>query len=115
MHELSVAMNIVELAQEEAERHGAVRVSAIHLRLGPLSGVVKEALLSAYDLACENTAVQGTRLIIEDVPIEVYCPQCQARRTLSSMQWFCCPECHTPTPDVVQGRELEVTALEIES
>jgi Zn finger protein HypA/HybF involved in hydrogenase expression len=39
MHELSIAMSIVELAQEEAERRG-IQVDAVHLKLGALSGVV---------------------------------------------------------------------------
>ena len=47
MHELSIAMSIIELAQEESERRG-VHVSAVHLKLGALSGVVKEALLGFF-------------------------------------------------------------------
>ena len=47
MHELSIAMGILELTEEESEKRGGVHVDAIHVRLGPLSGVVKEALLSA--------------------------------------------------------------------
>jgi Zn finger protein HypA/HybF involved in hydrogenase expression len=43
MHELSIAMSMVETAREEAERRG-VQVTAVHLRLGALSGVVKDAL-----------------------------------------------------------------------
>ncbi|HEV3278090.1 MAG TPA: hydrogenase maturation nickel metallochaperone HypA [Terriglobia bacterium] len=112
MHELSIAMSIVEMAEQESEQRGA-RVGAIHLRLGPLAGVVKEALLSAYELACENTSLEGSTLIVEDVPILVYCPQCRERRTLNSMR-FQCPECQTPTPEVLQGRELEIFALELE-
>ena len=111
MHELSIAMNIVEMAEAEAERR-RVRVEAVHLRLGPLSGVVKDALLSAYELACENTALAGSKLLVEDVPLVVYCPHCEERRTLSSMN-FVCPECQTPTLEVLQGRELEIFALEL--
>jgi hydrogenase nickel incorporation protein HypA/HybF len=113
MHELSIAMSIVEMAEEEALRHGG-HVSAIHLKLGALSGVVKEALLSSYEMACFDTPLAGSRLIVEDVPIVVFCGQCQARRGLNSAQWFCCPECGTPTSEVVQGKELEVVALEIQ-
>jgi len=105
-------MSIVELGQEEAERRG-VQIEAIHLKLGALSGVVREALLSSYELACEDTPLQGSRLVVEEVPIVVFCAHCQARRTLSSTQWFCCPECGTPTSEIVQGKELEVVALEI--
>ena len=51
MHELSIALSIVELAHEEAERRGGVRINAVHLKLGSLSGVVKEALLFSYDVS----------------------------------------------------------------
>ena len=53
MHELSIAMSIVDLAQEEADRRGGVQIKAVHLRLGLLSGVVKDALLSSYEMACD--------------------------------------------------------------
>jgi hydrogenase nickel incorporation protein HypA/HybF len=113
MHELSIAMSIVEMAQEEAERQGAVQVQAVHLRLGQLSGVVKRALLSSYEMACEATLLEGSQLVIEEVPVEVFCPQCELPRLVTSIQWFCCPECGTPTPMVLHGKELEVVALEM--
>ena len=113
MHELSIAMSIVEMAQEEAEQRGGVQVTAIHLKLGALSGVVKEALLSAFEIACDDTALSGSRLIIEEVPVAVYCPQCEASRTLDSLQLFLCPECSAPVSEVLEGRELLVTAIEV--
>lgn len=113
MHELSIAMGIVEAATDEAQRRN-VRVSAVHLRLGALSGVVKDALLFSYDVACQDTPLQGSRLIVEDVPIAVFCPQCREQRQLASLQSFTCPECGTPTMDIRQGKELEVFALEVE-
>jgi hydrogenase nickel incorporation protein HypA/HybF len=113
VHELSIAMSLIELASEEAERRGGVRVEAIHLKLGPLSGVVKDALIFSYELARENTSLAGCRLLIEEVPIVVYCARCQARRTLKSTQRFTCPECDEPASEIVGGRELELFALEI--
>src|SRR5690348_515945 len=107
MHELSVAMSIIEMAEEEADRRGA-RVEAIHLRLGPLAGVVKEALLSCYEIARESTPLAGSRLIVEEMPVVAYCPACRAKRTLVSIQEFRCPECQTPVSEILQGRELEV-------
>ena len=115
MHELSVALSILDLAAEEAERQGSSRVVAIHLRLGPLSGVVKAALRSAYDLAREGTALERAELVIQDVPLVAYCSVCAAERALPLPLELCCPDCGTPTPEIVRGRELEVTALEIET
>lgn len=112
MHELSIAMSIVELVEEEAEKRGA-KIEAVHLKLGALSGVVKEALLSSYEMACENTSAHGSRLIVEDIPVIIFCSTCNAKRTLSSIQQFTCPDCNTPSWEVLQGKELEVVALEI--
>ena len=40
MHELSIAMSVLEVVEEEAERRG-VTVSAVRLKVGPLAGVIK--------------------------------------------------------------------------
>jgi len=66
MHELSIALNIVEIANEELTRHGGECIRAVHIQLGPLAGVAKEALLFSFGLACEGTAAEGCRLVIED-------------------------------------------------
>jgi hydrogenase nickel incorporation protein HypA/HybF len=113
MHELSIALSLVEIAEEEAERLGA-RVSAVHLRLGALSGVVKEALYSSYEMACADTPLRGSRLVIDEVPVVVYCADCDQQRPLESIQSFCCSSCGAPTLDVRQGREIELIALEVE-
>jgi hydrogenase nickel incorporation protein HypA/HybF len=113
MHELSIAISIVEMAEEEAGRRPGARVSAVHLKVGALAGVVGAALRSSFELACEGTELQGSRLVIEEVPVVVNCPRCMLRRTVDSVQWFVCPECKSPVSDVISGRELEVVALEI--
>lgn len=113
MHELSIAMGIVEAAVDEAKQRN-VQVSAVHLRLGALSGVVKDALLFCYEVACQDTPLQGSRLVVEEVPVAVFCPRCNERRVIESLQSFTCPQCGAPAGNVLQGRELEVFALEVE-
>ncbi|MCA9113846.1 MAG: hydrogenase maturation nickel metallochaperone HypA [Planctomycetaceae bacterium] len=114
MHELSIALSILGIAEEEAGRHGNPRVIAVQLKLGPLSGVVPEALLSAWELAREGSPLEGARLDIEVVPVTAICPQCKTEVVIASIQQLCCSACGTPTPGITGGRELEVTALEIE-
>ena len=55
------------MATEEVERLGGRRVTALHLKLGSLSGVVKEALTFSYDIACQDTPLEGSQLVIEEV------------------------------------------------
>jgi hydrogenase nickel incorporation protein HypA/HybF len=66
MHELSIAISLVDLACEEKERRSLPRVQALRLRLGTLSGVVKDALLFSFDLASAGTCVEGAALKIEE-------------------------------------------------
>jgi hydrogenase nickel incorporation protein HypA/HybF len=113
MHELSIALSILDIAADEAERRGAT-VHAVHVKLGALSGVVKEALVSAYELAREESPCPGSALVIEDVAVTVYCETCGTERPVESIQSIRCAICGTPSGRVVTGRELEVTALEIE-
>lgn len=113
MHELSIAMSIVDLAQKEAEQRG-VQVTSVHVKLGVLSGVVKEPLLASYEMASFDTPLQGSQLLVEEVPVVIFCPTCEAERPISSVQLFCCVACGTPASRIVRGRELQVTALEIQ-
>jgi hydrogenase nickel incorporation protein HypA/HybF len=115
MHELSIALSIIDGAAEEAERHGARSIEAVHLRLGALAGVVKAALESAFELAREGTLLAAAHLVIEDVPVVVHCVACDRDLELPSLQCFACPACGSPGAQVIAGRELEITALEIES
>jgi hydrogenase nickel incorporation protein HypA/HybF len=60
MHELSIALSIIEGVEEELELHPGAHVAAVQVKIGPLSGVVKDALLFSYGIACEGTPLAGS-------------------------------------------------------
>ena len=113
MHELSIALNLVEIAEEAAQAAGAARVGAVYLKLGVFAAVLKDALLFGYEVAAQGTLLEGSQLVIEDVPVVVYCPTCDYESELPSIQLFECPRCGRPVADIRQGRELELTSMEI--
>jgi hydrogenase nickel incorporation protein HypA/HybF len=113
MHELSIAVSMVERILEESESRGGLRIEAVHLRLGALAGVDESALLFSYEIACEGTALAGSRLLIEPVTLLIYCDTCRAEHKPLSLYELACPHCHTPGQTLLQGRELEVTSLEV--
>ena len=114
MHELSIALSIVDIAVEESERRGGAIVHTVHIKLGPLAGVIKEALESAYSIARESSPFGGSRLVIEETQVIIFCSQCQTEQPIESLQRMCCSACDTPGDKVVRGRELEIVAMEIE-
>lgn len=115
VHELSIALSIIEGVEEEVIRLGGGKVCSVNLKLGPLSGVVKEALLFSFELACEGTSLEGSRLIIEEIPIRVYCSKCATEGDPVSGQCLHCARCGTSVCYVVKGMELELASLELES
>ena len=60
MHELSIAHSLVESAVDAAEKAGARRVTRVHLRLGALSGVVRNALEFGYEITTQGTLLEGS-------------------------------------------------------
>jgi hydrogenase nickel incorporation protein HypA/HybF len=114
MHELSIAYSLVEIAIESAREAGTQKVRAVTLRLGALSGVVRGALEFSYDIATEDTPLHGSKLVIKELPVKIYCVPCDEEVLLASVQRFRCPKCDTPSGDVRQGRELEIESIEID-
>jgi hydrogenase nickel incorporation protein HypA/HybF len=113
MHELSIAVSMIDQIVEESQSRGGLDVQVVHLKLGALSGVDKDALLFAYELACEGTPLQGSRLSIQTIPLVIHCPACQQERTPPSVYQLCCPECQTVVQEIVSGREIEIVSLEV--
>ena len=113
MHELSIAISMIDQISEESENRGGLAVEAVHLKLGVFSGVDKDALLFAYELACEGSALEGSRLVIESIPLVIYCAACGKDRVPPTLYQLTCPDCGTPGQTIVSGREIEVASLEV--
>ena len=113
MHELSIALELADAVMAEAEARGHTAITTVHLRLGPLSGVDKDALQFAFPLACDGTPLHGARLVIEDVPLRVSCEACGAETQPPSLHELACSKCGAAATRIVRGRELELSAFEV--
>ena len=113
MHELSIALSILDEIAEQTQARGLREVEVVHLKVGVFSGVDREALLFAWQLACEGTPLEAARLDIETIPLLIHCDTCGRERTPPSLYQLCCPECMTPAQTIVTGKELEVVSLEV--
>jgi hydrogenase nickel incorporation protein HypA/HybF len=114
MHELSIAYSIVETVSEAAQNADAAKVNKIFLKIGKLSGVVKDALLFSFVIGAQGSFVEGATLEIEELPVIVHCQNCDKNVELESVYIFRCPDCNELTPEIIQGKEMEIVSLEIE-
>ena len=61
MHELSIVMGIIKIAEVEAEKAGAKNVDLIELEIGNLAGVEIEALDFAWTEAVKHTILENAK------------------------------------------------------
>lgn len=115
MHELSIAVSLIDLATEAVEDAGLTGpVQVVRLRIGALSGVVVEALEFAWDTAAERTICEGSQLEIERIPARIHCEFCNDETVLDDPPVFVCGHCGKAADDVLAGKELDLMALELE-
>lgn len=112
MHELSLMESTLEIALENARRQGAQKIHQLNLRVGVISGVVIEALEFAFDACTQDTIAEGANLKIELVPALCYCENCQCEFAPPD-QIYVCPNCEQISSKLIQGRELQLTSLEV--
>lgn len=112
MHELSLMESTLEIALEYARHQKAQKIHQINLRVGAISGVVPEALEFAFDACTQNTIAAGANLKIELVPALCYCENCDREFTPPDLI-YACPDCGQISSKLIQGRELQLTSLEV--
>jgi len=112
MHEMSIVMNIIEIASAEARRAKAKVINSIEVDLGRLAGVEIDSLEFCFQIACAKTSLAGAQLLINDIPGRGYCPAC---KTLHEIELFVaiCPTCDTPL-EIRTGRELKVHSISVD-
>ena len=113
MHELSLALSLLDEVSRAAEREGAARVASVRLRLGRMSGIVRDALVFSWELARADTVASEAELQIEDVPVAVWCQRCDAERAPREGGGLECGTCGAIAPTIVRGREMELVAMEV--
>lgn len=65
MHEMAIALALIEQAEKVAREQKARAIPAITVVVGRLSGTDPDALRAVFELAAEETLAAGARLDIE--------------------------------------------------
>ena len=113
MHELSIAMGIVELAEREAKKAGADSIKKIELEIGKLSGIEMTALDFAWPVATRNTMLEKATLQVYQPEGKAKCAECGHDFPVKNL-FDTCPECNSYFKNIYQGKELRIKALVID-
>lgn len=115
MHEMSLAMSILELAEEEAAKNGCNRLLRVCVECGALSGAMPEALEFCLKCLLAESAHKDAVLELVEVPLKLRCSQCQTvfGATGRGAVFEPCPNCgEIMGHGVEQGRELVLSRIE---
>jgi hydrogenase nickel incorporation protein HypA/HybF len=113
MHELSLAIEVIELCNREALRREVTAIHEIEIEVGDLSGVDAGAFRSALEMAVQGTILEKSVLIITQIPATGYCQVCQ--KEFSVHQRFApCPDCHELPVRVNGGNQFRINSLVVD-
>ncbi|MEU3986289.1 hydrogenase maturation nickel metallochaperone HypA [Streptomyces sp. NPDC026672] len=115
MHEMSIALAVVDQVAEAAVRAGDVTaVRTVRLDVGELAGVVPDALTFSFELASAGTLLEGAALVTDTVPGRARCAPCAHEWAVGMPPRLLCPRCDSGTTTLLTGRELRIAAVEWE-
>jgi hydrogenase nickel incorporation protein HypA/HybF len=113
VHELSLAQSIVDIVQSAASANGRGRVMTVGVRVGELSGVVVDSLTFCFSAITAGTPLEGAVLRVDHVPVRAECRECRAVCKVEDLV-FLCPSCGSGNLEIIAGRELHVSEIEVE-
>lgn len=112
MHELSIAMSIVDIIQEEARKQNADSVKELEVEIGKLAGVDTECLSFALESAIRNTLLEGCDVRINLIPGKCKCLECGKEFDAENL-YSSCPDCSSYATKMVSGTELKIKSFTI--
>ncbi|MCU0848590.1 MAG: hydrogenase maturation nickel metallochaperone HypA [Spirochaetes bacterium] len=115
MHELSIMSSILDIILEYARNNNAKRITGVNLRIGVLSDVIPDWAQNYFDMLSKDTVADGAKLNIERVEARVKCRECGHEQVFDRDTWkFYCEKCQSGNMELLSGRELTVSSIEIE-
>ncbi len=112
MHELSLAMNVVKIVENEARKANAQNVNTITLEIGECSGVDHSIFDFSWPFAIKGTLAENAQKIIQTIDGRAKCNHCDFEFGLHKL-YDPCPVCESFDYDILQGKEFRVKSISI--
>lgn len=113
MHELSIAAQIIEIAEEECRKANAGKVKELEIEVGAVSGIMVEALEFALSVSFENTLLEGCSYAILLVEATARCEDCNRNFILENIL-DPCPHCFSFRKTILSGKELKIKSIMVD-
>jgi len=111
MHEYSIVQSLVDRVDAEVKSRGATTVHRLSIRIGELSGVDPELLMTAYETFRHRTVCERAELDLTIVAARWTCERCGRRIEPGSL--LKCEICDRPAV-LAEGDEIILDRIEME-
>ena len=113
MHEMGIAEQLVQICLDAIpEDMVDPRVEILNLRIGKLASVVEHSLTFCFEIITKDTPLENVKLMIESVPVKICCKVCHQEWEVDTPM-FKCPDCEEGEVEMISGREIEITSMEL--
>ena len=113
MHEFSIAMSIIEIAEDEAKKAKAEAIKELILDIGTMSGIEFYALDTAMEMAVKNTMLEKTKLTINKIQARAKCTECFSEFDIDNV-YDPCPKCNSLYHELLSGKELQIKSIVVD-
>ena len=91
-----------------------MRIVAIDLVIGELSGIVGDSVQFYFDILSQGTLAQGAQLRFQRQPARAACPDCGHSYNAAPPLAPFCPVCGSLYIQVTGGRQFQLESIEID-
>ncbi len=109
MHEMSIAVELLELIERRMPPSAGLQ--AARVSIGPMHGVVVEAMQWAWQMAVAEKGWPQAKLIIDTPPWQLQCPACRRQWQPQTMDERCA--CGHLEATLVGGDELVLLSIDV--
>lgn len=110
MHEMSIAVALLDRVLAEAAKGGLCTVTRLAVEVGALQAVEPELLKEAFSAAALGSLAQGARLDLQMRAAEARCQACSGTFK-PTYQSYVCPHCGQADVRIIKGKELYLLSL----
>ena len=110
MHEVSLVRDLLKQAEQAMLQNHLSSLTAIHVEIGPLSGVDPLLVEQAFQSLIHETIFTNTRLVVEQPKLMAVCRECARGFEIMDFQ-FRCPDCKSNKVQVTSGDQLRLVSI----
>jgi hydrogenase nickel incorporation protein HypA/HybF len=112
MHELSIVMSILDIAEAEAQKANVDKIEEIELEIGQLNTIEIDAFNFAWEQGLKGTILEQAKKTIHHTPGKGKCMECGHVFKMEKL-YDTCGHCKSYFVDIIEGKELKVKSITV--